>query len=215
MIRNGSLPYNYWELNDSFVPKKLDVFSKHEYALPLLKNESLLPSDVQAALNSVQTEFDEGDLTEKGYHRKRARILKDFFEKNASMTSMIVGTSLPQIFTTTTTTHRNLSEKSLSKDDAEIKASPEKISQSKGAKKGADKASVKKTRAETAKTKQKEGVKGRKLLAFDDDTEARAGKGDPVEKDAAPVVTDEDVLLADWIANAKQKQLTLAQTLEK
>ena len=78
-IQNANQSINYWVVANGSVHKPTwPPLAKNEYNIPWISNDTVLPEHVQNALTNVEKEFKDGDLTEKGYARKKAKILHDF-----------------------------------------------------------------------------------------------------------------------------------------
>lgn len=75
---------NYWSVvNSSFPRPTWMTIDRSKYDVPHLSNDTVLPEEVSKALQSLQEEFDEGDLTEKGYKRRKAKILREHFNNSS------------------------------------------------------------------------------------------------------------------------------------
>ena len=78
-IQNADQSLNYWVVaNESVRRPTWPPIAKKEYDVPQLSNDTVLPEHVQNAVANVEKEYNDGDLTEKGYARKKAKILHDF-----------------------------------------------------------------------------------------------------------------------------------------
>ena len=78
-IQNANQPFNYWVItNESVHRPTWPPLTNQDYEIPQLSNDTVLPQHVQNALTDVEKSYKDGDLTEKGYARKKAKILRDF-----------------------------------------------------------------------------------------------------------------------------------------
>lgn len=78
-IQNGNQSLNYWVVaNESSHKTTWQPLGENAYEIPWISNNTVLPKHVENALEKVEKEYQEGDLTEKGYSRKKAKILRDF-----------------------------------------------------------------------------------------------------------------------------------------
>lgn len=78
-IQNANRSLNYWMVaNESVHRPTWPPLPNNEYDVPWISNDTVLPEHIQNALTSVERSFKDGDLTEKGYARKKAKILHDF-----------------------------------------------------------------------------------------------------------------------------------------
>ena len=79
-IQNADRSFNYWLVasNESVHRPTWSPLTNQEYDVPDVSNDTVLPQHVQNALEKVEKEYKDGDLTQKGYARKKAKILRDF-----------------------------------------------------------------------------------------------------------------------------------------
>lgn len=78
-IQNANQPFNYWVVaNESVHRPTWPPLTNKGYEIPQLSNDTVLPQHVQNALADVEKSYKDGDLTEKGFARKKAKILRDF-----------------------------------------------------------------------------------------------------------------------------------------
>ena len=78
-IHNSDTVLNYWILGNESLPKPTWVpVSEDDYRVPILGNHTVLPDAVQRSLELLEQEFKDGDLTEKGYMRRKAGIVKEY-----------------------------------------------------------------------------------------------------------------------------------------
>ena len=84
-IQNAKQAINYWVVaNESVRKPTWPPLADKEYKIPWLSNDTVLPEHVQNLLSSVEKEYQDGDLTEKGYARRKAKILHDFLNVAAT-----------------------------------------------------------------------------------------------------------------------------------
>lgn len=78
-IQNADQAINYWVIaNESVRKPTWPPLADKEYEIPWLSNDTVLPEHVQNVLSNIEKEYHDGDLTEKGYARRKAKILHDF-----------------------------------------------------------------------------------------------------------------------------------------
>ncbi|EDO40260.1 predicted protein [Nematostella vectensis] len=79
IINDNDRAINYWQIPNSTLPRPTWIaLSQEEYKVPTIANGTVLPDDVQKKLSQLTEEFKSGYLTEKGYNRKKNKILKKF-----------------------------------------------------------------------------------------------------------------------------------------
>ena len=80
-IQNANRSLNYWVVagNESITRPTWPPLASHEYEIPHISNDTVLPKHVEISLEEVEKEYKNGDLTQRGYARKKAKILHDFF----------------------------------------------------------------------------------------------------------------------------------------
>ena len=84
-IQNANKSINYWLTVNASLPKPTwPPLTAEEYVVPHLSNDTVLPRHVQVLLENIEKEYSDGDLTSKGYARKKAKILNDFFHVAAT-----------------------------------------------------------------------------------------------------------------------------------
>lgn len=89
-IQNADRSFNYWVVaNESVHRPTWSPLGDKDYDIPWLSNDTVLPEHVQNALANVEKGYKDGDLTEKGYARKKANILRDFLTVVATEPSHI------------------------------------------------------------------------------------------------------------------------------
>ena len=80
-IRIHSDPLNYWNTgNDSYPKPTWLPLSSKEYNAFDLHNGTVLPQNIRSALELLEDELRVGDLTVKGYNRRKAMLLQEFIE---------------------------------------------------------------------------------------------------------------------------------------
>lgn len=80
-IQNADEAINYWiAANQSARRPTWPPIAQKEYVVPWVSNDTALPRHVQNELEKLEKEYQEGDLTEKGHARKKAKILYDFLD---------------------------------------------------------------------------------------------------------------------------------------
>lgn len=78
-IQNYNQSFNYWMVaNESVRRPTWPPLTNQEYDIPFISNDTVLPEHVQNALENVEKSYKDGDLTEKGYAKNKAKILRDF-----------------------------------------------------------------------------------------------------------------------------------------
>ena len=84
-IQNADQAINYWIVANASIRKPTwPPFTDKEYEIPWLSNDTVLPEHVQNALSNIEKEYNDGDLTERGYARRKAKILHDFLNVAAT-----------------------------------------------------------------------------------------------------------------------------------
>jgi UDP-N-acetylglucosamine-lysosomal-enzyme len=75
---------NYWTAVNSSIPQPtwMEIDSS-EYNVPYLSNDTALPQEISKALQDLQAEFQEGDLTEKGFRRRKGKILREYLNNTS------------------------------------------------------------------------------------------------------------------------------------
>ena len=80
-VQNADEAINYWiAANQSARRPTWPPIAQKEYVVPWVSNDTVLPTHVQNELEKLEKEYQEGDLTEKGHARKKAKILYDFLD---------------------------------------------------------------------------------------------------------------------------------------
>lgn len=72
---------NYWMVVNLSLPKPTWTVLGHGiYNAPVLSNNTSLPENVKSELKNLDQELKEGDITDKGYRRRKAKLLKEFLK---------------------------------------------------------------------------------------------------------------------------------------
>ncbi|XP_062515613.1 N-acetylglucosamine-1-phosphotransferase subunits alpha/beta-like [Corticium candelabrum] len=208
-IQNGTQSINFWN-EDIPVPRQPELFNTLEYAVPLFRNGTIFPSDVASQLSILQQEYKIGDLTEKGYYRRKAKILKEFIERNQSAAQMTFGSELPKMTAVATVhAHQNNTSK---QTGVEGKKAAEESRMEPAGKKWTNDTSEHKDMDKLQPTLDRELKQHRKILWISN----LDGLVDEVyDSHHRWSDTDEDLFVANWIANTKRKQLQLYDELER
>lgn len=96
-IQNANQSLNYWVAANvsSHHKPTWQPLPEKVYSIPLLSNDTVLPEYVQNHLAHIEREYKDGDLTQKGYARKKAKILHDFLNVPATERAPVVVAMLP------------------------------------------------------------------------------------------------------------------------
>lgn len=80
---------NYWmAVNSTLIRPTWMVLNQEAYNVPLLSNQTVLPEQVRSALKNLDQELNVGDITKKGYRKRKAKLLNDFLKnRNEEMRS--------------------------------------------------------------------------------------------------------------------------------
>ncbi|XP_022777777.1 N-acetylglucosamine-1-phosphotransferase subunits alpha/beta-like [Stylophora pistillata] len=189
-IQNADRSLNYWAVtgNESITRPTWPPLTSQEYEIPHLSNDTVLPQHVQISLEEVEKEYKDGDLTQKGYARKKAKILREFFTVVATEPAYspiaVLTAPLPKSgMVVTPPANLSIRQQENRKDK-------------------------KSTSSELQGHQRTETHTQRKLLSLEvseiESLFAEIGR----EKDQHYKATDDEIFLADWIANTKQKQLS-------
>ena len=96
-IQNANQSLNYWVVANASTHHKptWQPLPEKVYSIPLLSNDTVLPEYVQNQLAHIEREYKDGDLTQKGYTRKKAKIMHDFLNVVATERAPVVVAMLP------------------------------------------------------------------------------------------------------------------------
>ena len=142
-MQNGTKKMSLWE-EDIPMPKQpaAELFNSLDYVVPLFRNGTILPADVLSQLAALRHEYKIGDLTEKGYYRRKAKILRQFVEQNESFGQMVFGSELPRLAPMAVVGNANSSEQLTvakeNKSEDNSKKGEEKVTQKGGNKTSAE-----------------------------------------------------------------------------
>jgi len=205
-IQNANQSLNYWVVaNESVHKPTWPPLAEKEYEIPLLSNDTVLPEHVQNALANAEKEYHDGDLTQKGYARKKAKILYDFLNLVATEAApahvAMLTPPLPE------TEENPTAPAKLHTRKMEKTSGPEAVKKSKTSQSVETKSHQRKLLSleilEVADVLNDVSMQEYQNMNF----QAAFQVGDFVNINQRTVSKD-DIFLADWIANTKQKQLS-------
>ena len=80
-VHHSETILNYWVLGNESVAKPTWMFDDGKYVIPETANNTAFPEHVKKALEATEQEFKDGDLTEKGLARRKAKILEEYLSR--------------------------------------------------------------------------------------------------------------------------------------
>ncbi|XP_068729613.1 N-acetylglucosamine-1-phosphotransferase subunits alpha/beta-like [Montipora capricornis] len=199
-IQNANEPINYWIVaNQSANRPTWPSLAEKEYNVPHLSNNTVLARHVQIALENVEKEYHDGDLTHKGYARKRAKILNDFLNTGATKAAPL---------------HLAMLTSPLPKanDKPTVPAKPHTVHMAKRA--VAQTGEYFNASEIAEKQSHQRKLLSLEIMGLDDlinaaSKQAHANIRSTFQDDLNQRSASEDeIFLADWIANTKQKQVS-------
>jgi UDP-N-acetylglucosamine-lysosomal-enzyme len=204
--KNGTEIISLWE-EDIPMPKQPELFNSLDYVVPLFRNGTVLPTDVLSQLETLKHEYKIGDLTEKGYYRRKAKILREVVERNESFGQMVFGSEIPKFMVAVGNASSSEQLTGNRKNDSEdiSKQQEEKVIQHSD---DIDRPSSKKK--DHGQTVPRESTLRKILWINEQESTSVEVKGDYGDWER----TDDELYVAAWIANTKKKQLHLQEELE-